>query len=159
MSPQKTKNRKQIIDDLMVSTRKEIRASTLFVHTMSEMTGLHPTDIKCLDFLSDVKFASAGELAKITGLTTGAITAVIDRLEKIGFVKREADGNDRRKIIVKILTEHQNNLELVRNIFVNKLPDNLSEYTDAELNLITNWNEKLSDIFHDEIEKIKLQGK
>lgn len=155
MSPQKLETREQIVINLMVSIRKEIRAATLFVHTMSEITGMHPTDIKCLDFLSDVKFATAGELAKITGLTTGAITAVIDRLEKIGFVKREADSKDRRKIIVRIVAEHPNNLELVRNIFVDKLPNNLSEYKDEELNLIINWNKKLSDIFHGEIEKIR----
>jgi DNA-binding MarR family transcriptional regulator len=159
MSPLKLETREQIVNNLMVSIRKEIRAATLFVHTMSEITGMHPTDIKCLDFLSDVKFATAGELAKITGLTTGAITAVIDRLEKIGFVKREADSKDRRKIIVRIVAEHPNNLELVRNIFVDKLPNNLSEYKDEELNLITNWNKKLSDIFHSEIEKIKTSKK
>ncbi len=159
MSSQKLETREQIINNLMLSTRKEIRAAILFVNTMSEITGMHPTDIKCLDFLSDVKFATAGELAKITGLTTGAITAVIDRLEKIGFVKREADSKDRRKIIVRIVAEHPNNLELVRNIFVDKLPNNLSEYKDEELNLITNWNKKLSDIFHSEIEKIKTSKK
>jgi DNA-binding MarR family transcriptional regulator len=155
MSSQKPDTREQIIINLMASIRKEIRATTLFVHTMSEMTGMHPTDIKCLDFLSDVKFATAGELAKITGLTTGAITAVIDRLEKIGFVKREADSNDRRKIIIRIIAEHPNNLELVRNIFINQLPNNLSEYKDKDLDLIINWNKKLTDIFHGEIEKIK----
>lgn len=155
MPSQKLETREQIINNLMISTRKEIRASILFVNTMSEITGMHPTDIKCLDFLSDVKFATAGELAKITGLTTGAITAVIDRLEKIGFVKRESDSKDRRKIIVRIIAEHPNNLELIRNIFVDKLPNNLSEYKDEELNLIANWNKKLSDIFHSEIEKIR----
>ena len=159
MSSQKLETREQIVNNLMISTRKEIRAAILFVNTMSEITGMHPTDIKCLDFLSDVKFATAGELAKITGLTTGAITAVIDRLEKIGFVKREADSKDRRKIIVRIIAEHPNSLELVRNIFVDKLPNNLSEYKDEELNLIANWNKKLSDIFHSEIEKMKTSKK
>lgn len=159
MSSKKLQTREQIISNLMVSIRKGIRASTLFVNTMSEITGMHTTDIKCLDFLSDVKFATAGELAKITGLTTGAITAVIDRLEKIGFVKREADSKDRRKIIVRIIIEHPNNLELIRNIFVDKLPNILSEYKDEELNLIINWNKRLSDIFHGEIEKIKTSKK
>lgn len=154
-SSQKLETREQIVSNLIISIRKEIRAAILFVNTISEITGMHPTDIKCLDFLSDVKFATAGELAKITGLTTGAITAVIDRLEKIGFVKREADNKDRRKIIVRIIAEHPNNLELVRNIFVNQLPNNLSEYSNEELNLIANWNKKLSDIFHSEIEKIR----
>lgn len=157
MSSQKLDKREQMVSSLMASIRKEIRATTLFVHTISEITGIHPTDIKCLDFLSEVKFATAGELAKITGLTTGAITSVIDRLEKIGFVKREADSSDRRKIIVRIIAEHPNNLELVQNIFINKLPNNLSEYKDKDLELIINWNKKLTEIFHSEIEKIKIK--
>lgn len=159
MTSKKIDTRDELIRELMTSTRKEIRAATLFVHTMSELTGIHPTDIKCLDFLSDVKSATAGELAKMTGLTTGAITAVIDRLEKIGFVKREADSSDRRKIIVRIIAEHPNNSEFTRNIFVNKLPNSLAGYEDKELNLIINWNKKLSDIFHDEIEKMKISSK
>ena len=159
MTSKKIYTRDELVRELMASTRKEIRAATLFVHTMSELTGIHPTDIKCLDFLSDVKFATAGELAKITGLTTGAITAVIDRLEKLGFVKREADSSDRRKIIVRITDGHPNNLELARNIFANKLPNSLSGYEDKELNLIIDWNKKLSNIFHEEIEKIKISRK
>lgn len=159
MTSKKIYTRDELIRELMASTRKEIRAATLFVHTISELTGIHPTDIKCLDFLSDVKFATAGELAKITGLTTGAMTAVIDRLEKLGFVKREADSSDRRKIIVRITAGYPNNSELARNIFVDKLPNSLSGYDDKELNLIINWNKKLSDIFHEEIEKIKTSKK
>jgi len=159
MTSKKINTRDELIRELMASTRKEIRAATLFVHTMSELTGIHPTDIKCLDFLCDVKSASAGELAKMTGLTTGAMTAVIDRLEKLGFVRREADSSDRRKIIVRITAGYPNNSELARNIFVDKLPNSLSGYEDKELNLIINWNKKLSDIFHDEIEKIKISSK
>ena len=155
MSSQKSTTRKQILSSLITSIHKEARAATLFVHTISEITGIHSTDIKCLDFLSEVRSATAGDLAKITGLTTGAITAVIDRLENAGFVKREADNNDRRKIIIRLIAGNPNNLELVRDLFANQIPNLLSEYKTDELKLIAEWNIKIATVFHNEIEKLK----
>lgn len=156
MSSQKLATREQIISSLIASIHKETRAKTLFVHTISEITGIHSTDIRCLDFLSEVRFATAGDLANITGLTTGAITAVIDRLENAGFVKREADNNDRRKIIVRLIAGNQNNLELVRDLFANQIPSLLSEYKIDELRLIMEWNIKIAAVFHSEIKKLKI---
>lgn len=156
MSSQKLATREQIISSLIASIHKEARAKTLFVHTVSEITGIHSTDIRCLDFLSEVRFATAGDLANITGLTTGAITAVIDRLENAGFVKREADSNDRRKIIIRLIAGNPNNLELVRDLFANQIPNLLSEYKIDELKLIMEWNIKIAAVFHSEITKLKI---
>lgn len=156
MSSQKLATREQITSSLIASIHKEARAKTLFVHTVSEITGIHSTDIRCLDFLSEVRFATAGDLANITGLTTGAITAVIDRLENAGFVKREADSNDRRKIIIRLIAGNPNNLELVRDLFANQIPNLLSEYTIDELKLIMEWNIKIAAVFHSEIQKLKI---
>ncbi len=85
---------------------KQIRVmsanSVLLSHSVAEKVGIHPTDLECVDFLYLYGDLPAGKLATLTGLTTGAITAVIDRLEKKGFVKRKHDKNDRRKIIVML---------------------------------------------------------
>src|SRR5947209_17958672 len=62
--------------------------------------GLNPTDIGSLCLLLLHGPAPAGRLAELTGLTTGAVTGVIDRLESGGFVRREVDPADRRKVIV-----------------------------------------------------------
>ncbi|MFA7216918.1 MAG: MarR family transcriptional regulator [Candidatus Paceibacterota bacterium] len=159
MSQKKPATRKKIIDSLISSLHKETRAATLFVHTISEITGIHPTDIKCLDFLSEVHSATAGELAKITGLTTGAITAVIDRLESAGFVKREADVKDRRKIIIRFIAGRPNHLGLVQDLFANKIPNLLSTYKTDEIKLIEEWNIKMAEVLHNEIEKLKISKK
>lgn len=140
---------------LIASIRRETRAAALFVHTVSEITGIHPTDIRCLDYLSEVHSATAGDLAKITGLTTGAVTAVIDRLENAGFVKREADSSDRRKTVIRLITGNPNDLELVRDLFVNQIPNILSGYKIEDLKLIADWNTKKASAFHQEIEKLK----
>jgi DNA-binding MarR family transcriptional regulator len=66
----------------------------------TESVGLHATDFGALCLLLLHGPASAGRLAELTGLTTGAVTGVIDRLERAGFVRRESDAGDRRKVIV-----------------------------------------------------------
>ncbi len=58
------------------------------------------SDFRCLDILSRGTAMTAGQLATETGLTTGAVTALLDRLEKAGYVRRERDRNDRRKVLV-----------------------------------------------------------
>jgi DNA-binding MarR family transcriptional regulator len=63
---------------------------------------LHTTDLECLDLISMRKQVSAGELAAATGLTSGATTALIDRLVQAGYVERVADPLDRRRVHVRI---------------------------------------------------------
>ncbi|OGZ19378.1 MAG: hypothetical protein A2494_01305 [Candidatus Lloydbacteria bacterium RIFOXYC12_FULL_46_25] len=145
--------RKKATDQLIVSIHKETRAATLFVHTISEITKIHSTDIRCLEFLSEVHLATAGDLARATGLTTGAVTAMIDRLENAGFIKRERDKNDRRKTIVKLLGI-PSKLKEVREMFSKQIPNILSGYTTEELQLIANWNMKMATIFHGKIKKL-----
>jgi DNA-binding MarR family transcriptional regulator len=62
--------------------------------------GISRSDFRCLDILSRGRALTPGQLAEETGLTTGAVTALIDRLEKGGYVRRERDQLDRRKILV-----------------------------------------------------------
>ena len=63
---------------------------------------MNRTDGRCLDVLSIEGPVTAGRLAEVTGLTTAAITAVIDRLERLGYARRTRDPSDRRKVIVEV---------------------------------------------------------
>ncbi|MBO0783324.1 MAG: MarR family transcriptional regulator [Ktedonobacteraceae bacterium] len=76
-------------------------AVVLFHQAVAERMGLNATDFKCLDMLAQRGPLTAGRLAEILGLTGGAITGVIDRLEAAGFVQRERDPGDRRRVIIK----------------------------------------------------------
>src|SRR5205807_2195556 len=73
-------------------------ASAMLGHAIAERLGLHPTDWECVTLLVDAEDGSmtAGQLAQLTGLTTGAITGVVDRSEAAGFAQRERDRLDRR---------------------------------------------------------------
>lgn len=79
-------------------------ASSMFNHACAERLGLHPTDWECVTLLDDAAPGglTAGQLAELTGRTTGAITGVIDRLEAAGFARRARDPADRRRVVVEL---------------------------------------------------------
>lgn len=82
-------------------SRRLSTATVLFHHAVAERLGLGPTDHKCLDLLYERGAMTGSELAAITGLTTGAVTGVVARLEKAGHVTREPDPRDGRKQILR----------------------------------------------------------
>ena len=74
----------------------------LFHQAIANLAGVSVTDLKCLDYVDRVGDVTAGDLARLTGLTTGAITAAIDRLEKAGLARRERSETDRRKVFIRL---------------------------------------------------------
>jgi DNA-binding MarR family transcriptional regulator len=92
-------------EELLASLNDEFRqlsaATILFHQAVADRLGMNITDHKCADILSRTGPITAGELARRTGLTTGAITGVIDRLEKAGFARRAKDPGDRRRVIIE----------------------------------------------------------
>jgi len=80
-------------------------AAIMFHQPVADRLGLNPTDHKCLDLVHRAGGATAGDLADWTGLTTGAVTGLIDRLERAGFVRREDHPTDRRKVVVRVVPE------------------------------------------------------
>lgn len=93
-------DRDKLVDEINEAGRKMSTATVLFHQTVAEKAGLSGTDHKYLDLLVQEGAMPAGRLAELTGLTTGAVTGIIDRLEKQGLVKRESDPRDRRKVLV-----------------------------------------------------------
>jgi DNA-binding MarR family transcriptional regulator len=115
---------------------REMSTETILFHqAVADILGLHVTDHKCLDFIYRFGAMPAGRLAELTGLTTGAITGIIDRLEEAGYVRRTNDPKDRRRTIV----EPTRNKKLEKKIEVLFIPLRdrmhklLSSYSDSEL--------------------------
>jgi|SRR5579883_240837 len=85
--------------------RQLATATVLFHQAIADRLGMHATDHRCLEILSRAGRMTAGELTELTGLTTGATTGVIDRLEKAGFVRRVEDPDDRRRVVIEPFPE------------------------------------------------------
>jgi DNA-binding MarR family transcriptional regulator len=97
-----SKKRQELLAKLNDDFRQLSAATILFHQAIADRLGMNITDHKCADILSRAGPMTAGQLAKHTGLTTGAITGVIDRLEKKGFARRDEDPHDRRRVIVEL---------------------------------------------------------
>jgi DNA-binding MarR family transcriptional regulator len=92
--------REEAVRDLKLNLRRFVVELLVSSYEATEDVGVNPTDLGALCLLLLHGPAPAGRLAELTGLTTGAVTGVIDRLEKGEFVRRELDPGDRRKVIV-----------------------------------------------------------
>jgi DNA-binding MarR family transcriptional regulator len=127
--------REEIIQVINEKFREMSTETIMFHQVVADILGLHITDHKCLDFIYRFGAMPAGRLAELTGLTTGAITGIIDRLEEAGYVRRTNDPKDRRRTIV----EPTRNKKLEKKIEVLFIPLRdrmhklLSSYSDSEL--------------------------
>jgi DNA-binding MarR family transcriptional regulator len=92
-------------EELYAALGDEVRASQRATDVVDELVcqllGVNRTDARCLDILDQHGSMSAGDLAEASRLTTGAITAVIDRLERAGLARRVPDPTDRRRVLVE----------------------------------------------------------
>lgn len=85
--------------------RRYSTATVLFHHAIAERLGLGPSDHKCLDLLVERGTLTGSELAALTGLTSGAITGVVARLERAGYLRREPDPDDGRRQLLRPVPE------------------------------------------------------
>ena len=92
------------IDALLLEFRTGGNLDSAFDALAARKLGVNMTDLHCLNILESRSGLTAGELALEAGLTSGAVTGVIDRLERAGYVRRAADPGDRRKVKVEVTT-------------------------------------------------------
>jgi len=128
---------------------------TLFRNAMDAWAGLNATDMECLRHLFHKDTATPSELARHTGLTSGATTAMLDRLESAGLVERRPNPDDRRGILI---TPAKSAAEKVASWFEsariaqNKL---ISSYSESELEVICDVFERFTILWDQEREKIQ----
>ena len=128
---------------------------TQFRNAMSEWAGLNVTDMECLRFLFFKGVASPSELSKSTGLTSGATTAMLDRLEKSGLIERRPNPNDRRGTLI---APAPSSAEKAASWFTSarKAQDELiSNYSESELEIIADVFERFAKLWDDERKKIQ----
>ena len=96
-----TGRRADLLTDLSVAARHYTASYALFNQALADYFGMHPTDVQCLNLLSLERTpVTTGRIADLTGLTTGSATRLVDRLERAGYVTRERDPADRRRVLV-----------------------------------------------------------
>lgn len=153
--------REEIIQAINDKFREMSTETIMFHQAVADVLGLHVTDHKCLDLIYRFGAMPAGRLADLTGLTTGGVTGIIDRLEEAGYVRRTNDPKDRRRTIV----EPTGNRKLERKIEVifmhlhERMHKVLSSYSDSELAFLVDAMTKIIEQTREESKKLRhLQG-
>jgi DNA-binding MarR family transcriptional regulator len=131
--------RAQLLAALNESIRRIGAQSVLLSQTIAAKAGLNSTDMECLDLLHLERSATPGRLAELTGLTTGAVTALIDRLERAGFVRREPHPDDRRSIVVFPLEAGPRLLQPLFEPLARAMGKVHARYKDAELAIVLDF--------------------
>lgn len=128
--------------------------SVLFQQNMAQKIGVSHTDLKSAEILNETGPITAGELSKITGLSTGSVTALINRLEKSGYVKRERDQLDGRKVMIMPIPERQEQIKSHYQSLSMATKEFSSAYNEQELILINQFVEEITKIMDKENDKL-----
>jgi DNA-binding MarR family transcriptional regulator len=150
--------KKQQIIHAIIEKFGEMSTETIMFHqAVADVLGLHITDHKCLYLIYQRGAMPAGKLAELTGLTTGAVTGIIDRLEEKGYVRRANDPEDRRRTIVES-TKNKKLERKIEAIFIplhEKMAILLSSHSDRELVVLLNVIVEFVEKIHEESKKLR----
>jgi DNA-binding MarR family transcriptional regulator len=94
-------SKKELAEELIRLAREHEAANDAFDEVAGQKLGINRTDMRCLNIMDNQGPITAGRLAELSGLTTAAVTAVLDRLERAGYGRRVRDEKDRRQVIVQ----------------------------------------------------------
>jgi DNA-binding MarR family transcriptional regulator len=135
--------RSRLIEEVGQAAREYGTANDAVDAAAAERLGINQTDIAALDILDQAGGkTTAGALAEASHLTTGAITAVVDRLEKKGYVRRSRDTEDRRRVLVELTEDARKATMEIYGPLAEQGYRNLEEYTDEQLEFIRDFTRR-----------------
>ena len=149
--------REEIIEAINDKFREMSTETILFHQAIANVLGLHITDHKCLDLINRFGAMPAGRLAELTGLTTGAVTGIIDRLENAGYVRRTNDPKDRRRTIVEP-TRNKKLERKIEGLFIplrDRMHKLLASYSDNELAFLLEATTQMLEQTREESKKLR----
>ena len=131
---------------LMLALRRSSATGVLHGQAVARRVGVNSTDLECLDLILMSGPSTAGEIARHTGLTSGAVTGLIDRLERLGLVERTADPADRRKVLVRVREDRIGPIAALYTPLEKAMQALLAGYSREELKVLIDFAEKSGEL-------------
>ena len=131
-------------------------AATEFSERLAKKLELGRTDMRCLDITARLGPLTAGRLAEECGLTTGAVTFILDRLEEAGMVTRRRDTEDRRRVWVEIVPEAQERLACLQQPLAEEMRQVAQRFKAEELELIRDFMAQAKEVFQRQLREGRL---
>lgn len=146
----RTPTRSELTAAINAQGRANSTSTVLFHAAVAERLGLNPSDHKCADLMmSQSEPCTPGRLAELTGLSTGAITGVIDRLERAGFLVREHDSDDRRRVLLRLTQTRSPEVQSLFEPLAKGMEALCENYTIAELAVVLRFMREVHVVFED----------
>jgi DNA-binding MarR family transcriptional regulator len=151
--------KKELVERLITEFRVSGNQDDAFDNLAAERLGVNETDLHCLNIIQNSGGATAGELAAEAGLTTGAVTGVIDRLEKAGFARRVHDPGDRRRVKLEVTPKFYSRAERIWGPVAKDWSTTLSrEFSAEELERITEFLRATNEITRRHLQRLRRTG-
>jgi DNA-binding MarR family transcriptional regulator len=146
-------------DDLAAALHASVRrlsdAVSLYEGAVAEHLGMHATDLHFLDLVHEHGPTTPGHLAELGALTTGAVTGVLDRLEQAGYVRREPDPADRRRVVVRLVDERAAAIGLVHEPLRAASTHVEERYSDDDLATILDYADRLRPVLDERTARLR----
>ncbi|MFF9029539.1 MarR family winged helix-turn-helix transcriptional regulator [Streptomyces iakyrus] len=140
-------NREDLIAAVAVAARRQHAAYSLFNQAMADRLGLHPTDLQCVSLLGlEPEPLTTGQIAELTGLTSGSATRLVDRLERAGLVERRPDPHDRRRTRVSLTARRAPEAEAAWDAPGDAFAALLAEFGEEELRVIERYLRRSTEV-------------
>ena len=151
--------KKDLVKQVNMSAREYGISTVLFRHAVGEMLGVNVTDMECLALIFFKGLATPSELARYTGLTSGATTAMLDRLEKAHLIERRPNPQDRRGTLIVLTNERTEEVGATFASGREAIDKLTSSYSESELETIADYFRRLVVVWEEEREKLRQRNK
>lgn len=147
--------KQQLIGELMEQFRVSGIQDNAFDDATAELLGVNRTDLNCIDIIDRHGGLTAGELAAESGLSTGAVTAVIDRLERAGYARRVRDDEDRRKVKVEVTPKLRKGALEVYGPMMEEWQAVMNRATTEQLRLMVHFMREANEVKPRHMERVR----
>jgi DNA-binding MarR family transcriptional regulator len=150
------RTRAELLAAVTAAARRHHAAYTLFSQALADRLGLHPTDLQCVSLLGlEPRPRTTGEIAKLTGLTSGSATRLVDRLERAGLVERSPDIHDRRKMLVSPAGQRAPEVAAAWDAPGRAFAQALDDFTDEELLVVERYLQRITQVGSEQAERLQ----
>ena len=150
--------KRDLVEKVILGERENNIGAVLFHQAVGQILGVNVADMKCLDIITLRGSASPTQLATVTGLSTGATTAMIDRLERRRLIVRRANPHDRRGRIVVLTERAKRTLPVLFESLAAAMQELASSYTEDELTLLADFFAKTASVWRTERDRLRIMG-
>jgi DNA-binding MarR family transcriptional regulator len=144
-------SRSELAQQLRSEIMGYLGAATEFDEGLAKKLKLSRTDMRCLDLIGRLGPMTAGRLAAESGLTTGAVTFILDRLEEAGMVARRRDTEDRRRVWVEIVPAARQRLEGLQRPIAEEMRQVAQRFKADELAVVRDFMRQAKEVFQRQV--------